>query len=101
MIARRVSANTLDLIAIMCAGCCERATALRSQFKKLGLPADDAKVIYEVNAMTLNYFIGATACAASLGISELEAHLKHFLLTEVQPLGYVAVERMGSKAKVH
>lgn len=94
MSGRKISGNTGDMVRAIAEGCVARAEAIR---KKSRHNVEEDLIISVINDMTLNYFVGACACAVALGIPELEAHLKHVIITQIDLKGFVGAQQLAQK----
>lgn len=98
MTGRKITGNTADMIRAIAEGCVVRGETIR---KKARHNIEEDLIISVVNDMTLNYFVGACACAVALGIPELESHLKHVITTQIDLKGFVAAQQLALKKAVH
>lgn len=94
----KIEGSTKDWVQKVARQCCERADSIRANRKYPLMQQRDIE--HELNTMALNYFIGATALAGTLGITPLVVHLKHVLVEKVNPHGMKAVEELARRSLV-
>lgn len=95
MVEKRVNTTSGELIRQLAEACVERVESRTKTIKAQGATAEEIRI--EQNSTTLDYFIGACACARALGIMELVSHLEHVIFTDISKFGYVNVPRAALK----
>lgn len=95
----KVTGHTSDFIRKLAESCVVRIESIKAKNKYPG-PRPDAALKNDLNAMALDYFVGATALAGVLGIETLYAHLQHVVATEIDIHGIDAVYKLARRSSV-
>jgi len=99
MANRHIKTTTGEIIRQLSEACVERCEARRKKIEAHGASPDEIRV--ELNSITLDYFIGACACARALGVMELVRHLESVIFTDISKFGYLNVPKAALKSNRH
>jgi len=99
MVEKRVNTTTGEMVRQIAEACVERCESRRKRIAAEGATEEEIRI--DLNGTTLDYFIGACACARALGIMELVAHLEHVIFTDISKFGYVNVPKAALKRPVN
>lgn len=99
MVTKRVNSTTGEIIRQLSEACVERCEARKKKIRDEG--ASDEEIRIDLNSTSLDYFIGACACARALGIDELVRHLEVVIFTDISKFGYLNVPKAAMKRAVN
>lgn len=99
MVTKRVNSTTGEIIRQLSEACVERCESRRKKIRDEGASEEEIRV--DLNSTTLDYFIGACACARALGIDELVKHLEHVIFMDISKFGYLNVPKAALKMAAH